>query len=97
MAKQAVWTSRYTSKGPQYNKTWTEEGGSEKWGMAPLPKGASYSKASYNQAHSWQFTEAGFLPQNVFSCTGVSTRRAMDMNWLPVGEVEFRSLFKVGD
>lgn len=97
MAKQAVWTSRYTSKGPQYNQVWNKQGGSEKWGMAPLPRGASYPDNSYNVAHSWQFTEAGFLSQNVFACAGVSTRRAMDMDWLPVRDVEFDALFKAGD
>lgn len=97
MAKHAVWTSRYTSQGPQYNRAWTDQGGSEKWGMAPLPRGASYPRDSYNVSHSWQFTETGFLPQNVFSCSGVSTHKAMDMDWLPVSEVEFESLLKVGD
>jgi GH25 family lysozyme M1 (1,4-beta-N-acetylmuramidase) len=80
MSKHAVWTSRYTSKGPQYDKKWTEQGGSEKWGMAPLPRGASYPKDSYDVAYSWQFTETGFLSQNVFSCSGVYTAKAMDVD-----------------
>src|SRR5262249_22311366 len=59
---RAVWTSRYTSEGPKYNASWTAEGGSPKWKMAPLPRGASYPQDTYSVPHFWQFTESGDLP-----------------------------------
>jgi hypothetical protein len=33
----------------------------------------------------------------VFSCSGVYTAKAMDVDWLPVGENKFEPLFKIGD
>lgn len=89
---RAVWTSRYTSAGPQYNPRWTSEGGSPKWKMAPLPHGASYPAANYNIPTFWQFSEAALLPTNMFTCAGSSARRAVDMNWIPLGSDQYPTL-----
>jgi GH25 family lysozyme M1 (1,4-beta-N-acetylmuramidase) len=89
---RAVWTSRYTSAGPQYDPRWTSEGGSPKWKMAPLPRGASYPTGSYNIPSFWQFSEAALLPANIFTCAGSSVRRAVDMNWIPVGHDQYPKL-----
>jgi GH25 family lysozyme M1 (1,4-beta-N-acetylmuramidase) len=86
---RAVWTSRYTSSGPAYDPRWTAQGGSPKWKMAPLPRGASFPQDQYNLAHFWQFTENGFLPSNYLTCAGQSVRKALDLNWIPVSESEY--------
>jgi GH25 family lysozyme M1 (1,4-beta-N-acetylmuramidase) len=97
IARQAVWTSRYTSEGPVYKQSWTVQGGSPEWGMAPLPKGARYPRKSYSVAHSWQFTETGHLSDSIFTCSGNLTERAVDLNWLPTNRSDFEYLFKVKD
>jgi len=107
MTRQAVWTSRYTSEGPQYDPAWNAEQDNkgerrrrtEKWGMAPLPVGAMYPTPdlnAYDIPHFWQFTEEGYLPSNVLTCNGTLTRKKMDMNWLPVGNADYPKLFGVG-
>jgi GH25 family lysozyme M1 (1,4-beta-N-acetylmuramidase) len=104
MLRQAVWTSRYTSQGPQYDPAWTTEEGntgergrrSEKWGMAPLPIGATYPDPDqnvYDIPHFWQFTENGYLPSNVLTCDGTSKRKELDMNWLPISSSDYANLF----
>jgi GH25 family lysozyme M1 (1,4-beta-N-acetylmuramidase) len=92
LTKRAVWTSRYTSAGPVYDTSWTGQNGSPKWKMAPLPNGASYPTASYDIANFWQFSESAILPANIFTCAGNSTRRAVDMNWIPVDSDHYRTL-----
>jgi GH25 family lysozyme M1 (1,4-beta-N-acetylmuramidase) len=92
---QAIWTSRYTGRGPAYNPKWTKEGGSPEWKMAPLPHGASYPTAKYTTAHFWQFSENGLLSAKAFTCAGKLESRSMDMNWLPVSAADFRTLFGV--
>jgi GH25 family lysozyme M1 (1,4-beta-N-acetylmuramidase) len=106
MTRQAVWTSRYTSQGPQYDPAWnTEEDNngerrrrSKEWGMAPLPVGAIYPNPDlkiYDVPHFWQFTENGYLPSNVLTCDGTSKRKDMDMNWLPISNADYPNLFGV--
>lgn len=108
MSRQAVWTSRYTSDGPRYDPAWnveesnTGERGrrSEKWGMAPLPLGTMYPDPDlkiYNIPHFWQFTESGYLPSNVLTCDGKSTRKEFDLNWLPISNADYPKLFGVND
>lgn len=86
---RAVWTSRYTSAGPQYDPRWTAQGGSPTWKMAPLPRGASYPTSKYSIPHFWQFTEIGYLPSNFITCAGNPVRKAVDMNFIPVSETEY--------
>jgi GH25 family lysozyme M1 (1,4-beta-N-acetylmuramidase) len=85
-----VWTSRYTGPGPQYDRRWGALNGSSDWKMAPLPRGASYPRnpppARYYPAHFWQFTESGFLESNFLTCDRRSVRKAVDINFIPVGE-----------
>jgi GH25 family lysozyme M1 (1,4-beta-N-acetylmuramidase) len=92
---RGVWTSRYTSVGPQYNNKWTTEGGSPKWKMAPLPRGASYPTDSYSKPHLWQFTENGLLPVNVLTCGGSARNKEVDMNWVPITTDQFQDVFAV--
>jgi GH25 family lysozyme M1 (1,4-beta-N-acetylmuramidase) len=94
---RAVWTSRYTSAGPDYNPNWTDHTGGAHWKMAPLPRGASYPPNAYTVAHFWQFTESGRLPQRAFTCAGHGESRPLDLNWLPVSAAETRALFGVGN
>jgi GH25 family lysozyme M1 (1,4-beta-N-acetylmuramidase) len=95
MKTNAVWTSRYTANGPQYDAHWQKEGGSPKWRMAPIPRGASYPKDEYNVPYVWQFTENGSLPTEVFVCDGQLRRRSLDLNWVPVAQPQFQTLFGV--
>jgi GH25 family lysozyme M1 (1,4-beta-N-acetylmuramidase) len=108
MTRQAVWTSRYTSDGPQYDQAWNAEADNkgerqrrtEKWGMAPLPVGAMYPNPDlnvYDIPHFWQFSENGYLPSNVLTCNGALKRKEMDMNWLPVNKADYPKLFGVGN
>jgi GH25 family lysozyme M1 (1,4-beta-N-acetylmuramidase) len=93
----AIWTSRYTVAGPQYNPNWTTEGGSPHWKMPPLPRGASYPQTTYNVAHFWQFSEGGYLPSNLLTCSGQPARRAVDLNWLPIAASSVPALFGIGN
>jgi GH25 family lysozyme M1 (1,4-beta-N-acetylmuramidase) len=95
MLKQAIWTSRYTAKGPKYDSDWNDESGGLKWGMAPLPKGDSYPQDKYSVANFWQFTDNGVLPSKVLTCRGTAELRGEDMNWLPVDRGDFATLFGV--
>ena len=95
LADRAVWTSRYTRTGPAYVDGWERQGGSSKWKMAPLPRGASYPKVNYDVPHFWQFTESGHLPSSVLTCAGREQRRYMDMNWVPIPDFGVASLFGV--
>jgi GH25 family lysozyme M1 (1,4-beta-N-acetylmuramidase) len=92
---RAVWTSRYTSAGPQYDTRWTSQGGSAQWKMAPLPRGASYPRDSYSIPHLWQFTETGYLPSSILTCAGRSEQRPLDIDWLPVDGAEYARLMDV--
>jgi GH25 family lysozyme M1 (1,4-beta-N-acetylmuramidase) len=89
LKRRPVWTSRYTSSGPQYDRAWGAQGGSALWKMAPLPRGASYPEGKYTIPHFWQFTEIGYLPSNFLTCGGKSARRSLDMNFIPVSGKEF--------
>ena len=93
--RQAIWTSRYTAKGPAYDSKWNNESGGKKWGMAPLPKGTSYPQDKYSIANFWQFTDNGIFPSIALTCRGQPELRGEDMNWLPVGVNEFTKLFGV--
>lgn len=95
LARRAVWTSRYTSQGPEYNPAWDRQGGSSKWKMAPLPRGAKYPSETYDVPHIWQFTESGYLPSPVLTCAGRAQKRYMDLNWLPVPEAGLAKLFRL--
>lgn len=89
---RAVWTSRYTSAGPQYDPRWTAQNGSPTWKMAPLPRGASYpTGTTYSIPNFWQFSEAALLPTNLLICAGRSTRKSVDMNWIPVTSDQYRT------
>jgi GH25 family lysozyme M1 (1,4-beta-N-acetylmuramidase) len=84
-----IWTSRYTSVGPKYDPGWTAQGGSLRWGMAPLPRGASYPAQKYDVPHLWQFTEEGNLVNDFLVCDGRPTKQSVDLNWMPVSETEY--------
>jgi GH25 family lysozyme M1 (1,4-beta-N-acetylmuramidase) len=86
LKSRAVWTSRYTSAGPQYDPRWTALNGSPFWKMAPLPRGASYppANANYSIPHFWQFTESSFLAANFLTCGGHLQRKALDLDFIPV-------------
>jgi GH25 family lysozyme M1 (1,4-beta-N-acetylmuramidase) len=86
LRNRAVWTSRYTSAGPQYNPHWTVLNGSPFWKMAPLPRGASYppDNGRYSIAHFWQFTESSFLATNFLTCGGHLQKKALDLDFIPV-------------
>lgn len=94
LADRAVWTSRYTARGPEYNSAWDRQGGSSKWKMAPIPRGAKFPIEEYNVPHIWQFTETGYLPSPVLYCAGEAQKRYMDVNWIPVSELELAKLFE---
>lgn len=91
--ERGVWTSRYTIDGPTYNPNWTSEGGSPHWKMAPLPRGASYPVDSYSIPHLWQFTETGYLDEQVLICDGHPSNKKIDMDWAPLSDRQFKSLF----
>ncbi|MCO5130813.1 MAG: hypothetical protein M9932_09630 [Xanthobacteraceae bacterium] len=95
LSNRGVWTSRYTDRGPVYNKKWTKEGGSPKWKMAPLPRGASYPVDDYSKPHLWQFTETGFLPTNFLTCAGSPRNKQVDMSWVPISQDKFQSVFRL--
>jgi GH25 family lysozyme M1 (1,4-beta-N-acetylmuramidase) len=88
LKNRPVWTSRYTSAGPQYDPRWTALNGSPFWKMAPLPRGAAYPPANgrYSIPHFWQFTENSFLAADFLTCNGRSQRKSLDMNFIPVSE-----------
>jgi GH25 family lysozyme M1 (1,4-beta-N-acetylmuramidase) len=83
---RAVWTSRYTTAGPQYDPHWTALNGSPFWKMAPLPRGASYppDNGRYSIGHFWQFTESSFLPASFLTCSGHLQKKALDLDFIPV-------------
>jgi hypothetical protein len=91
LKNRPVWTSRYTSAGPQYDPRWTALNGSPFWKMAPLPRGAAYPppSARYSIAHFWQFTENSFLAANFLTCSGHSQRKSLDMDFIPVDESNY--------
>lgn len=93
--RQPIWLSAYKPSGPIYDPRWTNQNGSSKWKMPPLPIGTSYSQDSYNVAHIWQFTETGYLPHNVYTCGGESKLQKMELNWIPVAGTQFRKVFGV--
>jgi GH25 family lysozyme M1 (1,4-beta-N-acetylmuramidase) len=95
MKSNAVWTSRYTGSGPEYNSNWEKEGGSTKWRMPPIPRGASYPQSEYNVPYFWQFTENGAFQKNFLTCQGHLRRRPEDFNWVPVTQTDFETLFRV--
>jgi GH25 family lysozyme M1 (1,4-beta-N-acetylmuramidase) len=95
--KHAIWTSRYTGKGPAYEASWTAQGGNPKFGMPPLPKAATYSATGYDVGHFWQYSESGRLPDSVFTCLGTAVNKQVDMDWIPVATPEFEKLFKVSN
>jgi GH25 family lysozyme M1 (1,4-beta-N-acetylmuramidase) len=98
LRNRAVWTSRYTSAGPQYDPRWTALNGSPFWKMAPLPQGASYPPPSgtYSIPHFWQFTENSFLAANFLTCNGRSLQKSVDVNFIPVSENNYPVLFSPG-
>lgn len=91
-----VWTSRYTSAGPQYDPRWNALNGSPKWKMAPLPKGASYPLDRYSIPHFWQFTESGLTSSNFLTCNGAVRQKSMDLNFIPVNENSYPIPFTPG-
>lgn len=94
--RQAIWLSAYPKSGaPDYDSRWSERNGSEKWRMPPLPIGASYQQDSYKVAHFWQFTESGYLPDNIYTCGGRSESKTMELNWIPVAGSQFKKVFGV--
>jgi hypothetical protein len=80
---------------PAYDNKWTAQGGSPKWKMAPLPRGASYPTDRYTKPHLWQFTENGFLPVNILTCGGTVRNKEVDMNWVPISTKQFQQVFGV--
>lgn len=95
LKNRAVWTSRYTSAGPQYDPRWTALNGSSFWKMAPLPRGASYPPPNgrYSTPHFWQFTESSFLAANFLTCGGRLSRKSVDLNFIPVSESNYPVAF----
>lgn len=91
--RRAIWTSRYTSQGPEYNPAWDRQGGSSKWKMAPLPRGAKFPTDVYDIPHIWQFTESGYLSTPALICGGEAQKRYMDLNWMPAPEADLPKLF----
>lgn len=86
LRNRAIWTSRYTSAGPQYDPRWTALNGNPKWKMAPLPKGSSYPVDRYSIPHFWQFTESGLTSSNFLTCSGSLRSKSLDMNFIPVSD-----------
>jgi hypothetical protein len=63
--------------------------------MPPLPKPASYPVDLYSVAHFWQFSETGGIKPNAIICSGQPEFRQMDLSWVPLSGMEFRTLFGV--
>jgi len=91
LKNRAVWTSRYTTAGPQYDPQWTALNGSPFWKMAPLPRGASYPPANgrYSIPDFWQFTENSLLAANFLTCKGHSQQKSLDINFIPVSGSDY--------
>jgi GH25 family lysozyme M1 (1,4-beta-N-acetylmuramidase) len=96
LKNRPVWTSRYTSAGPQYDPRWTAQNGSPKWKMAPLPRGASYPSERYSVPHFWQFSESGLLSANFLTCKSSLKQKSVDMNFIPVSENNYPIPFSRG-